>query len=33
MDRVQKALKFEGMLVVSAQGRSGGLAMLWKEAD
>lgn len=33
MEWVRTRLKFEGMIVVEAQGRSGGLALLWKEAD
>ena len=33
MEEVRKKLGFEGMVVVEARGRSGGLAMLWKEAD
>lgn len=33
MEWVRSRLKFQGMIVVEAQGRSGGLALLWREAD
>lgn len=30
VERVQKALSFEGMINVDCQGQGGGLALLWK---
>ena len=33
MERVRIALGFEGMVVVEAQGHSGGLALLWKNNE
>ncbi|KAK1366218.1 hypothetical protein POM88_041779 [Heracleum sosnowskyi] len=33
MEWVQARLGFKGMIVVEAQGRSGGLALLWKETN
>ncbi|KAL8106853.1 hypothetical protein AgCh_023591 [Apium graveolens] len=33
MERVRLKIKFQGMLMVEAQGRSGGLALFWKEND
>lgn len=33
MEKVRLKLGFAGMVVVEARGRSGGLAMLWKEGD
>lgn len=33
MEWVRIQLGFEGLFVVEAQGRSGGLALLWKESD
>lgn len=33
MERIRTRLGYQGMVVVAAQGRSGGLALLWKETD
>ncbi|XP_074324303.1 uncharacterized protein LOC141661216 [Apium graveolens] len=33
MDGVRKSIGFQGLLTVEAQGRGGGLAMLWKESQ
>lgn len=33
LEFIQNKLGFEGLFVVEPQGRSGGLAMLWKEQD
>lgn len=33
MEWVRTRLNYQGMIVVEAQGRSGGLAMLWRESD
>ncbi|KAL8090281.1 hypothetical protein AgCh_039666 [Apium graveolens] len=33
MEKIQRLLNYEGMVVVEAQGRSGGMALLWKEED
>ncbi|KAL8116353.1 hypothetical protein AgCh_022742 [Apium graveolens] len=33
MERLRRELRFDGMLTVNAQGRSGGLALLWKMKD
>lgn len=33
MEEIRSKLGFEGMVVVDPRGRSGGLTMLWKEAD
>lgn len=33
MEWYQTRLGFEGMIVVEAKGRSGGLAMLWRKTD
>lgn len=33
MESLRLALGFEGMVVVEAQGHSGGLAMLWKHNE
>lgn len=33
MERIRVKMGFQGLLVVEAQGRSGGLALLWKESD
>lgn len=33
MERLRARLGFQGLLVIEAQGRSGGLAILWNETD
>lgn len=33
MEWIRRTLGFEGKLVVKHQGRSGGLALLWREAN
>lgn len=33
MEKIQSRLGFEDMIVVEAEGRSGGLALLWREID
>lgn len=33
MEWVQTRLSFQGMIVVEAQGRNGGMTLLWKEID
>lgn len=33
MEQIRARLGYQGLLVVEAQGRSGGLALLWKETD
>ena len=33
MDWISKSLGFDGLITVDAQGRSGGLALIWKEKD
>lgn len=33
MEEVRTKLGFEGMIVIESRGRSGGQAMLWKDAD
>ncbi|KAK1381523.1 hypothetical protein POM88_028267 [Heracleum sosnowskyi] len=33
VERFQRAIGFEGVLVVESQGRSGGLALLWRHKD
>lgn len=33
LERLQKTLHFEGIVLVNSLGRSWGLAMLWKEED
>lgn len=33
MESIYRSLNYEGMVVVEAQGRSGGMALLWKQED
>ncbi|KAL8132768.1 hypothetical protein AgCh_008304 [Apium graveolens] len=33
LERVRRELRFDGMLTVDPQGRSGGLTLMWKEKD
>lgn len=33
LEGIRRHLGFEGMVVVEPQGRSGGLALLWREED
>lgn len=33
MERIRLKIQFQGMIVVEPQGRSGGLALLWRESD
>ncbi|XP_074336953.1 uncharacterized protein LOC141674128 [Apium graveolens] len=33
MEKIQRELNYEGMVVVKAQGRSGGMALLWKQEN
>lgn len=33
MEQVRARLGYQGLIVVEAEGRSGGLALLWRETD
>lgn len=33
MKKIRRLLNYEGMVVVEAQGRGGGMALLWKKED
>ncbi|XP_074362922.1 uncharacterized protein LOC141703019 [Apium graveolens] len=33
MEKIQRELNYEGMVVVEAQGKSGGMALLWKQEN